>query len=461
MRILLVLPPLPQKMGAPYLGQQYIAASLIAAGHDVTCLDMAATLYRGGEARLLDVAARLAPDVIGMTLFTYNALAGYRLLPALRPLTSLLVAGGPHPTILPDEALAHGFDVAVSGEGERAIVAIVDALTASGGHTALALPAIARVAGCHVRGHAATPGGFLDDLDALPFPHLSYPSFTATDYAPHGSISAGGMMTSRGCPARCTFCANYVTGRGYRWRSTANILGEMVSLAHHAAITNFPFWDDAFTARRPRLYELCEAISTSDELAGATWTCITPGNMVAPFDLEVMRKAGCVAINFGLESGDADILKAIRKGQRPEQVRASVRAAKAAGMTTIVNFMFGFPGEGVEALKRTLGLMEDLAVDTDFFNNRGVLVPFPGTAIFDEHVAAFGFDRWWLDPARVPSEPDLFALDAHAAQTALEHDPTLDLDFFRYPDDIRDAIAACVRFKARHNQATVARLSRG
>jgi hypothetical protein len=183
--------------------------------------------------------------------------------------------------------------------------------------------------------------------------------------------------------------------------------------------------------------------------------------MVQPFDLDVMREAGCVAINFGLESGDADILKAIRKGQRPEQVRASVRAAKAAGMTTIVNFMFGFPGETAEQLGRTLDLMEALAPDTDFFNNRGVLVPFPGTAIHDAHVADHGFARWWLDPARVPEEPDLFALDPDAAQQALEVDPTLDLDFFGYPDDVREAIAACVRFKARHNQRTLARLASG
>ncbi len=98
-------------------------------------------------------------------------------------------------------------------------------------------------------------------------------------------------MTSRGCPARCTFCANYVTGRGYRFRSTESILAEMVSLSERWKITNFPFWDDAFTARRPRLEALCDGILASDELSGATWTCITPGNMVKPFDLERLSRA--------------------------------------------------------------------------------------------------------------------------------------------------------------------------
>lgn len=457
-KALLILPHLPQKMGAPYLGQQYIAASLLAGGHEVRCLDMAAILYKGGEQRAIDEVARFGPDLIGMTLFTYNALAAYRLLPLLRGGTRLLVAGGPHATVLPDECVAHGFDVAVSGEGERTIVAIARALDAPRNGRTAVLDAVAALPGCWTERGPGTPAPFLEDLDAMPFPHTSYPTFTASDYSPIGVISAGGMMTSRGCPARCTFCANYVTGRGYRWRSTHNIIAEMVALSEVTSVTNFPFWDDAFTARRPRLNELCDAIRQTDALDGATWTCITPGNMVQPFDLDNMRAAGCVAVNFGLESGDYNVLKLIRKGQRPEQVKASVKAAKAAGMMTIVNFMFGFPGEDAEALARTLDLMHELAEHTDFFNNRGVLVPFPGTSIYDEHVATYGFERWWLDPAKVPDEPDLFAMGAAASQAALEHDPTLDLDFFRYPDDIRARIAACVRFKARHNQRTLERM---
>jgi len=460
-KALLILPHLPQKMGAPYLGQQYIAASLIADGHDVRCLDMAAILYTGGVARLQAEVAAFGPDLIGMTLFTYNALAGYNLIAGLRGQTRLLIAGGPHATVLPEECVAHGFDVAVSGEGERTIVAIARALDAPKNLLGSVLEQVSRIQGCYTKLGKGTPGAFLDELDDLPYPHISYPAFHAADYSPRGIISAGGMMTSRGCPARCTFCANYVTGRGYRWRSTANIIGEMVELGRVTSINNFPFWDDAFTARRPRLNELCDAIRAHEELQGATWTCITPGNMVQPFDLDNMRDAGCVAVNFGLESGDYNVLQAIKKGQRPEQVKASVKAAKAAGMMTIVNFMFGFPGEDAAALQRTLDLMIELAPDTDFFNNRGVLVPFPGTAIYDQHVGSYDFDKWWLDPAKVPDEPDLFALGALESQTALEVDPTLELDYFRYSDAVRVKIGECVRFKAQHNMRTLRRMSGG
>lgn len=170
-----------------------------------------------------------------------------------------------------------------------------------------------------------------------------------------------------------------------------------------------------------------------------------------------MREAGCVAINFGLESGDYNILKQIQKGQRPEQVKASVKAAKQAGMVTIVNFMFGFPGEGVTELQHTLDLMVELAEDTDYFNTRGVLVPFPGTAIYDEHVANYGFAGWWLDPDKVRDEPNLFLLDGDASHDAAALDPTLELDFFRYSDPVRRKIAECVAFKANHNRRTIQR----
>lgn len=461
-KVLLILPHLPQRMGAPYLGQQYIAASLLTAGHEVECLDLAAILWRGSEDDAVARARRFGPDLIGMTLFTYNALAGYRLAARLKRegLGRLLVAGGPHPTVLPHEPLAHGFDVAVSGEGERVIVAIAEALDAPRDLLGSVIDRVRRIPGCYTRDGHTPSGGFLDDLDALPFPHISYPTFDAHTYSPLGRIGAGGMMTSRGCPARCTFCANYVTGRGYRFRSTEHIIAEMIALSRETDITNFPFWDDAFTANRPRLQALCKAILETPELTGATWTCITPGNMVRDFDLVMMREAGCLAINFGIESGDYNILKSIQKGQRPEHVKAAVRAARAAGMMTVVNFMFGFPGEGVPELQRTLDLMHELAPYTDYFNNRGVLVPFPGTAIYDQHVAHYGFADWWLDPTRVPDEPDLFAMGADEAQTALETDPTLALDFFRYPPDVQEKIADCVRFKALHNQATTRALSR-
>lgn len=447
-RVLLIMPALPQKLGAPYLGQQYVAASLLAQGHEVQCIDMAADRYRGSSDEVVSQARAFEPDLIGMTLFTLNTLRGYQLAQRLKG-TAILAAGGPHPTVMPEEPLKHGFDISVRGEAEVSVCALAQYAEGS--------ISIKDVPGIHYAGgsNASLPPN--EALDELPLPSESYATFDLSQYALAEGYAPGGLVSSRGCPARCTFCANYVTGRAFRFRSAPNVIAEMVALRENHGVFHFPFWDDAFTAQRRRLNDLCDAIIAEPRLRGVTWSCITPGNMVQPFDLERMRKAGCVAINFGIESGDYNILKVIQKGQRPEKVKAAVHAAKAEGMTTIVNFMFGFPGEGVTELSNTLDLMHDLSSSTDFFNNRGVLVPFPGTQIYDRWRDEYDLEGWWLKPENIVDEPDPSTLNEIEIQRQLELDPALDLNFFRYEDKVRDLIARCVQYKAQHNQATVQR----
>ncbi len=455
-RILLMMPPMPQPMGAPYLGQLYVAASARAAGHEVRCLDLAAPHAARGDrayAQAVDEAERFSPDIIGLTLFTYGAARGYRLARQLRPYAKVLVAGGPHATIIPEEPVRQGFDVAIAGEGEHAIVALAAAVDAGGD--------LGTVPGAVLAdGRRGPVGGMLTgaQLNALPFPHTAYDCYDMEQYAPGGHVVSGGLMSSRGCPARCTFCANYVTGRGYRWRSTEDIVAEIKQLRARYGVRSVPFWDDAFTARRPRVNAICDAFLETPELQGMTWSVITPGNMVKPFDLERMRAAGCVSVNFGIESGDYNILKIIQKGQRPDQVVAAVEAAKVAGMQTVVNFMFGFPEEGVQELQHTLALMERLAPMTDYFNTRGVLVPFPGTAVYDTWRDAYQLEGWWLDEAMVPPEPPQASSDPLDGMRRERVDPVLARNFFRYSPAVRDMIERCVRFKADHNLGTVKRL---
>lgn len=446
-RVLLIMAQLPQRLAAPYVGQQSLAASLLAAGYEVRCLDLAATGWRQGDAPVLAAVESWQPDAVGMTLFTYNARRSYELAATLRSRVELLVAGGPHASACPREPLANGFDAVVQGEGERVFPALLEA-------GASATPKLPGVYATDARGPPAVP---IEDLDALPFPHESRGCYEAGWYPLQGGGTAGGIVSSRGCPARCTFCANYVTGRRHRWRSPASVLAEMRELRRRHGQVHFPFWDDAFTASRRRVIALCDALLADASLRDVTWTCITPASLLKPGDLGRMRRAGCLAVNFGIESGDERVLSEIRKGQRPSQVEAGVRAAKAEGMTTIVNFMFGFPGEGVPELDRTRELMERLAASTDLFNHRGVLVPFPGTALYERWHHHYGFGEWWLDPARLPREPDLHAAEPARVAALLEGDPVLELDFFRYDDEVRARIADCLRFKARHNRETQAR----
>ncbi|MBI4849357.1 MAG: B12-binding domain-containing radical SAM protein [Nitrospirae bacterium] len=439
-RVFLIMPRLPQKMAAPYLGQQYVASSLLKDGHEVRCLDMAAVHFHGTNEDVVRSVGSWRPDMIGMTLFTWNALAGYRLADMLKGMARLMIAGGPHPTVCPDEPPGYGFDAVVKGEGERSVVEYARRLDGSSGKVSPSGPLIPPA-----------------PLDTLAFPVESLGCYDSDAYSPNGFMAHGGMITSRGCPGRCTFCATYVTGNKHRWRSASNVIEEMVLLREKFSVSHFSFWDDAFTAHRPRVYELCDAIDHSPGLKGVTWGCITPANTVKPDDLRRMKKSGCFAINFGIESGDTRILRSINKGQQPEQVKAAITAAKMEGMTTIVNFMSGFPNEGIDELERTLEFMTDVSGVTDIFNNGGVLVPYPGTEVYNQYHEQYRFTRWWLNENCLREEHGLFNMDADSAQKYLEHDHVLDLDFFRYSDEVREKIAECVRFKAQHNQRYVER----
>src|SRR4030042_1274029 len=102
-KVLLIMPSLPRKTSVPYLGQQYLASSLMRDGHEVRCLDLAAVRFPGTPGEDIRVVESWRPDMIGVTLFTQNALAGYRLAERLKGRTRLLLAGGPHPNACPEE----------------------------------------------------------------------------------------------------------------------------------------------------------------------------------------------------------------------------------------------------------------------------------------------------------------------------------------------------------------------
>lgn len=447
-RVLLVNPPSPERLGAPLLGQQYVASALRARGCDVGVLDCAARYFEHDFAWIVGEIERFAPDLVGVGLFTRWVWHAYRLVDALRGSGPLLVAGGAHATVRAEETLARGFDVAVEGEAEETIVGLVDYLE---GRAVLDdVPGVVFRDG-DGRVRRGPKGDFVADLDRVPFPQLAQDLYDPRWYSPAGTeIIPGGILTSRGCPARCTFCANYVTGRGFRYRSAANVVAELNAYHARSGVSFFPCWDDALTANPKRLLALCEALERDLEFP-LGWSAITRATMVTPALLRAMKRAGLVTVNFGVESGDDAILRAIKKGVTTEHVVRALEWAKAEGLRTACNFMLGFPQESPPALERTLRFMERIAPLTDTFSTLGVLVPFPGTPLYDDFHAAYGFSDWWLreDHARYDAPPPLDDFDRFYRHYV--DDANLELDFFRYSPDMRALIRECLRFKAEHN----------
>src|SRR5262245_22687667 len=198
MRVLLVNPPSPERLGSPLLGLQYVAAALIASGVDVRVLDAAA---RGASPALPDIvreAETFRPDIIGMSLFTRWVWHAYRLLDELAGRGSwTLVAGGAHATVCPEETIERGFDVALRGEAEQSLVRLVAALDGRDDMASIPGVVFRRAGGDMVYG---PPAVLIDELDALAPPHLAQPLFTASWYGgDSASVVPGGILTSRGC----------------------------------------------------------------------------------------------------------------------------------------------------------------------------------------------------------------------------------------------------------------------
>jgi radical SAM superfamily enzyme YgiQ (UPF0313 family) len=447
MRALFINPGSPERLGAPLLSLQYVAAALLARGCEVRVIDAAARFFHPSADWILEEVAAFRPDIVGIALYTRWVWHAYRLVEQLRGRVPTLVAGGPHATALPLETLRHGFDIAVAGEAELAIGAIAEFV--EGNRQLDEIPGIwYRTSGGEFR--AGPPARFIENLDELAFPEKAQPLFDAAWYHEQGDERIpGGMLTSRGCPAHCTFCANYVTGRGFRYRSANNVVREIERYHERYGVSFLPFWDDALTANTARLYELCAAFERLP--FPFTWSAITRANMVNAELLAAMKRAGCVAVNFGIESGDDAILRIIKKGVATRHVVRALEWAKELGLTTACNFMLGFPQDTPETLENTVRFMERIAPLSDVFSTLGVVVPFPGTPLYDDNHARYGFTDWWLKPeyARYEDSPPLTDFDRFYRHYI--DDANLELDFFRYTPAVKEWIRAGLKFKAEHN----------
>ena len=465
-RVLLVVAPGPHPNVAPSMAIGYLAAALLRAGHEVAICDPGAP-FGPGAAGLAERLATFDPDILGVGLCSDTALQTYRLVAGLDRGRALVVAGGVHATALPDEPLRRGFDVSVRGEGEAALVELAD--VADGGRAGAGAgagagpPELAGVRGIAYLDSAGAPRHTpprepMEDLDALAPPHEAAGAFRRAWYLPDGAGALpAALVTSRGCPGRCTFCANLATGRRHRVHSAARVLAEVQAHFGREGPGPIGFHDDAFTADRARLAALLDGLRRSFDPLPAWWCESRVDHVDGPL-LEALAAAGCRAIVFGVESGHAAVLRAIGKGILPEQALGAVAAAKRAGLAVYANFMLGFPGEGEAELDATLALMARMAPHVDVFSPLGIVVPYPGTPLYRQHAEAYGFDAWWLDERRIATmyaglPPGGYAgtpPERWSEVSARLEASLLDADFFRYSDRTRAAIERCLAFRRSH-----------
>jgi radical SAM superfamily enzyme YgiQ (UPF0313 family) len=459
-RVFLVNPPSPEPVRTPLLSFCHLGAALRAGGHEVALIDASSPFAPQTHDAIEERIAAFAPDVVGLHLKTLHVQPAYELAASLKEKFAL-VAGGPHATIVPDETLAHGFRWAIRGEGEDALVELADAVDGHGRLETIA--GLSWIDRGMIRHNPTRP--FLMELDRLAPPLTALDLFDPTWYgAPAGGLlPPAGILSSRGCPAACTFCSNDVTGRKFRYRSATSVAAEVKHLRSRHGVLGFSFFDDSFAVGRRRVRELCDAIAAIGE--PVWWTCTAHPAHLDRDVLADMKRAGCAGVDIGMESADPEMLVRIGKGVTVERVMDVLAWCRDLGIHTVVNLMFGWPDETDAELDATIAFLDRAAPIAGGFNARGVVVPYPGTKIYDANHERFGFTGWWIrEPAlRYLVFPTSWNEDE--IKRAYADDPAIDRNFFRHPPHrvarIRDALARKAEVTMAISKRRVAEASSG
>jgi len=453
-RVFLLNPPSPEPVKTPLLSFCHLAASLRQGGHQVALLDASAPFAPHDGAAIEEHIAAFAPDLVGLHLKTLHVQPAYALAGRLAARWPL-VAGGPHATVCPDEPFAHGFDFVVRGEGEEVLVELADAVDRQ--------REMADIAGLSYRSKTSLTGirknpdrPFIRDLDALAFPMAALDLFDPAWYGAETALPPAGLLSSRGCPAACTFCSNNVTGRKFRYRSPASIISEILYLHERfgrARTLCWSFFDDSFAVGRRRVRELCAALRTLGQ--PVHWTCTAHPAHLDRETLVEMKQAGCGGIDIGMESGDPGMLLRIGKGVTVERVLEVLGFCKSVGLHVVVNLMFGWPGETDAELQATIDFMDRAGPMASAWNARGVLVPYPGTAIYDDNHERYGFTEWWLREPPLAYEPFPTSWVPAEILRCYADDPALGRNFFRHPEKHLQKIRLALAKKAEHTFAAI------
>jgi radical SAM superfamily enzyme YgiQ (UPF0313 family) len=362
------------------LGILYLAAVLEKIGVTVAIVDTDIN-----EAPV-DIAKRtlaLCPDFVGITATTVQIPLAIDIADNIKILDKnmLIIVGGPHPTVCPEEVAQYEcFDIVAIGEGEKIIANIARMVVGE-----INKEDISGI--CYKENGVIkfTPKeSLIDDLDSLPFParHLLNSRFYFAPPRIRGvwTKSTGTVMASRGCPYKCIWCSSHtVFGYKVRYRSADNIIAEIVHMRNSYAIDSVYFYDDTFTLNKKLVMEFCSKLIQLD-WKGFKWGGQARVDTVDEEVLSIMKKAGCVQLDFGVESGSPKVLQTLRKDTDIDKVRHAFALCHKVKINTFGSFMIGVPGETCEDILLTHKLIKEIKPDyAEFY----FATPYPGTEFYD------------------------------------------------------------------------------
>lgn len=364
----------------PPLSLCYLASALLKAGHSVEIID--------GEAENLSTAEVLYrccdfdPQLIGLTATSVDFDLSRQLAEHLKkefPMVPVIL-GGTHLNIFGAQVLEQNpvFDFGCIGDGEDLMVELAKSLC-TGSPKLEDISGLIHRCGADVIQNHYRPVEPQIDRYSFPARHLLKNDLYYRAVPYRGYQVTAAVMSSRGCPYSCAFCAvkNIYGSDRVRLRSARNVLDELEEIVKSLGIRHIAFNDDCLTVNRQRVMELCNGIM--ERHLHFTWEGLSRADLLDAELVRVMKAAGFVRISIGIESGNSQILKVLQKGESLEQIRQGIRIAKEAGIVTRGSVIIGSPYETRETIADTIKFVDGIKeLDQVVIN---ILQPYPGTRV--------------------------------------------------------------------------------
>lgn len=320
------------------------------------------------------VISDVDPDILGVSSMTasyVSALNVSKIAKQINPKVKV-VFGGKHPSALPEDTLRNrSVDFVVIGEGEETFKELL--LNVNKPET------VRGIAYRNFDGKVCMtpPRAYISDINVLPIPIFEssinkYAYEDKNNSKPH----AWSLISARGCPFQCIYCASDKT---IRYRTPENVEEEIIMVKEKYGISHFDFEDDSFSLNRNRILALCNRLRDKK----VKWTCITRVDLIDETLVSAMKESGCVSVSLGIETGSPKTLEIIKKKINYENISEALKIFKKYGILCRGYFMIGFPWENWEDMKQTLDLIHKLPIERFQLN---IATPLPGTQMFQSLV---------------------------------------------------------------------------
>lgn len=357
----------------PPLGIGYLASAVRNKGFSVDIFDMGPEKLFVQD--ILEEIEQHQVQVVGISSFVANHGNGLRIAQHVKEKYPdvTVVMGGPHASFIAEEVLRTGYvDIVSLFEGELTFPEIVNAVINK--KPLDNILGISYLQEEKIITTGARP--LIENLDDIAFPAWDL-------YKLNRYTQPGVLLTGRGCPYKCIFCAaSVVSGARYRMRSTKNVVDEIEFLYNKYNITHYFFGDDTFTADETHCVDICREIRRRG--LKIKWEAEARANTVNDFVASEMVKAGCKHVQIGAESGDNYILKTIGKNITTDTIEKAVKTFLKHGTTVVCSFILGNPEDTAETMDKTIEFAIRIKKMAPGFSTCkfSLLTPLPGTPVY-------------------------------------------------------------------------------